>query len=56
MLFPHKRVGENIVFPLRMHNVAQAQQKERLGWVVGLGLAGGLAGIVSGVMGLVYYT
>ncbi len=36
LLFPHKRVGENIVFPLRMHNVAQAKQKERLGWVVEL--------------------
>ncbi len=36
LLFPHKRVGENIVFPLRMHNAARAQQQERLNWVVDL--------------------
>ena len=30
LLFPHKRVGENVVFPLRMQGASKAQQEERL--------------------------
>ncbi len=36
LLFPHKTVAENIVFPLRMQGRAKAKQAEQLGWVVGL--------------------
>ncbi len=36
MLFPHKRVGENIVFPLRMQGVSRGEQDERLKWAVDL--------------------
>ncbi|MEQ1576469.1 MAG: ABC transporter ATP-binding protein, partial [Hyphomicrobium sp.] len=32
LLFPHKTVAENIVFPLRMQNIAKAQRDERLSW------------------------
>ncbi len=36
LLFPHKTVGENVVFPLRMQGVAKDQQKERLDWALKL--------------------
>ena len=36
LLFPHKRVGENIVFPLRMQNLPKAERHERLRWVMDL--------------------
>ncbi len=36
LLFPHKTVAENIVFPLRMQNIAKAQRDERLGWAIHL--------------------
>ena len=36
MLFPHKRVGENIVFPLRMQGLSRGEQDERLRWAVDL--------------------
>ncbi len=36
MLFPHKRVGENITFPLRMQGLPRSEQDERLKWVVEL--------------------
>ncbi len=34
LLFPHKTVGENIVFPLKMQGVGKAAQAERLSWIV----------------------
>jgi putative spermidine/putrescine transport system ATP-binding protein len=36
LLFPHKTVAENIIFPLRMKRVNKAEQAERLTWVLGL--------------------
>ena len=36
MLFPHKRVGENIIFPLRMQRVSRAEQDSRLKWAMDL--------------------
>jgi putative spermidine/putrescine transport system ATP-binding protein/spermidine/putrescine transport system ATP-binding protein len=36
LLFPHKTVAENIVFPLRMKRVAKADQRERLAWALRL--------------------
>jgi ABC-type Fe3+/spermidine/putrescine transport system ATPase subunit len=36
LLFPHKRVGENIVFPLRMQGLARGERDERLKWALGL--------------------
>ena len=36
LLFPHKTVAENIVFPLRMQNLPRAQRDEQLAWVLGL--------------------
>ena len=36
LLFPHKTVAENIVFPLRMQRVAKAERDERLGWAMQL--------------------
>ena len=36
LLFPHKTVAENIVFPLRMQRVAKPERDERLAWVVKL--------------------
>jgi putative spermidine/putrescine transport system ATP-binding protein/spermidine/putrescine transport system ATP-binding protein len=32
LLFPHKTVDENIVFPLRMKRVSKGEQRERLAW------------------------
>jgi putative spermidine/putrescine transport system ATP-binding protein/spermidine/putrescine transport system ATP-binding protein len=36
LLFPHKTVAENIVFPLRMKRVPKPEQRERLGWALRL--------------------
>jgi putative spermidine/putrescine transport system ATP-binding protein/spermidine/putrescine transport system ATP-binding protein len=36
LLFPHKTVAENIVFPLRMQNLPKARRDEQLAWVTGL--------------------
>ena len=36
LLFPHRTVAENIVFPLRMQRRARAEQAEQLGWVLDL--------------------
>ncbi len=36
LLFPHKTVAENIVFPLRMQNIAKAQRDDRLSWAIHL--------------------
>ena len=36
LLFPHKTVGENIGFPLKMQGLPVEKQKEQLGWVVSL--------------------
>src|SRR5690606_1439381 len=36
LLFPHKTVAENVIFPLRMQGVDKAKQAERLKWALGL--------------------
>lgn len=36
LLFPHKTVGENIAFPLKMQKMAINRQKEQLAWVLDL--------------------
>ena len=36
LLFPHRTVSENIVFPLRMQGAAELTQLEQLEWVVNL--------------------
>ena len=36
LLFPHKTVAENIVFPLRMQRVGRAKRDERLAWIIKL--------------------
>ena len=36
LLFPHKKVAENIVFPLRMQGASKGEQGERLNWVMDL--------------------
>ena len=36
LLFPHKTVAENIVFPLRMQRTGRAERDERLAWVTQL--------------------
>ena len=36
LLFPHKTVAENIVFPLRMQNISKARRDEQLAWAMGL--------------------
>ncbi|HTN98630.1 MAG TPA: ABC transporter ATP-binding protein [Nordella sp.] len=43
LLFPHKTVAENIVFPLRMQKVARAERDERLLWTIKLLRLEGLA-------------
>jgi ABC-type Fe3+/spermidine/putrescine transport system ATPase subunit len=43
LLFPHKRVGENIVFPLRMQGLARGIQDEQLKWALDLMRLDGLA-------------
>lgn len=36
LLFPHKTVAENIIFPLRMQHIGKAECSERLAWALGL--------------------
>jgi putative spermidine/putrescine transport system ATP-binding protein/spermidine/putrescine transport system ATP-binding protein len=36
LLFPHKTVAENIIFPLRMQGASAAEKAENLSWVTGL--------------------
>ena len=36
LLFPHRTVAENIVFPLRMQGLPKARRDEQLAWVMGL--------------------
>jgi len=36
LLFPHKTVGENIVFPLKMQGIGKAEQAKRLAWIAGM--------------------
>ncbi|RUA02570.1 MAG: ABC transporter ATP-binding protein [Deltaproteobacteria bacterium] len=36
LLFPHKTVGENIAFPLKMQGMPADKKKEQLDWVVSL--------------------
>ncbi len=36
LLFPHKTVAENIVFPLRMQRIGRAERDERLSWAIQL--------------------
>ncbi len=36
LLFPHKKVGENVIFPLRMQGRSKAEQAERLDWALSL--------------------
>ncbi|HEX2529553.1 MAG TPA: ABC transporter ATP-binding protein [Geminicoccus sp.] len=43
LLFPHKTVGENVVFPLRMQGVPKDRQRERLDWALKLLRLEGLA-------------
>lgn len=44
LLFPHKTVAENIVFPLRMQNRSKTHRDEQLAWVMGLLRLEGLEG------------
>jgi ABC-type Fe3+/spermidine/putrescine transport system ATPase subunit len=43
LLFPHKTVAENIVFPLRMQRVEKRERDDRLQWVIKLLRLEGLA-------------
>jgi ABC-type Fe3+/spermidine/putrescine transport system ATPase subunit len=43
LLFPHKTVAENIVFPLRMQRIARPERDERLLWAIKLLRLEGLA-------------
>jgi putative spermidine/putrescine transport system ATP-binding protein/spermidine/putrescine transport system ATP-binding protein len=36
LLFPHKTVSENIVFPLRMQRIARPEREKRLTWAMAL--------------------
>ena len=36
LLFPHKKVGDNIIFPLRMQGIDKAERDERLKWALDL--------------------
>ncbi len=36
LLFPHKKVAENIIFPLRMQGASKGEQAERLKWALDL--------------------
>jgi putative spermidine/putrescine transport system ATP-binding protein/spermidine/putrescine transport system ATP-binding protein len=36
LLFPHKTVAENVIFPLRMQGASKADQAERLKWALDL--------------------
>jgi len=42
LLFPHKTVAENVIFPLRMQGASRSDQDERLKWALGLLRLGGL--------------
>jgi ABC-type Fe3+/spermidine/putrescine transport system ATPase subunit len=42
LLFPHKTVAENIVFPLRMQGASAEEKTKSLAWVTGLVRLGGL--------------
>ena len=44
LLFPHRTVAENVVFPLRMQGVDKAAQQDRLDWALRLLRLEGLAG------------
>jgi ABC-type Fe3+/spermidine/putrescine transport system ATPase subunit len=44
LLFPHKTVAENIVFPLRMQRVDKPKRDERLAWIIKLMHLDGLEG------------
>ncbi len=44
LLFPHKTVAENIIFPLRMQKAPLARRNEQLQWVVALLRLEGLEG------------
>jgi putative spermidine/putrescine transport system ATP-binding protein/spermidine/putrescine transport system ATP-binding protein len=44
LLFPHKTVAENIIFPLRMQRASRSECEERLAWVVKLLRLDGLGG------------
>jgi ABC-type Fe3+/spermidine/putrescine transport system ATPase subunit len=44
LLFPHKTVAENIVFPLRMQNLPKVHRDEQLAWVMALLRLQGLEG------------
>lgn len=44
LLFPHRTVAENILFPLRMQRVAVAERRRALDWVLGLVRLQGLEG------------
>jgi putative spermidine/putrescine transport system ATP-binding protein/spermidine/putrescine transport system ATP-binding protein len=44
LLFPHKTVAENIVFPLRMQNAPKPRRDEQLQWVMALLRLEGLEG------------
>ncbi|MBN8629677.1 MAG: ABC transporter ATP-binding protein [Rhodobacterales bacterium] len=36
LLFPHKKVRDNIIFPLRMQGVGKSERDDRLKWALGL--------------------
>jgi putative spermidine/putrescine transport system ATP-binding protein len=36
LLFPHRTVAENVLFPLRMQRVGRAEQEQQLAWVLDL--------------------
>ncbi|MGH6885323.1 MAG: ABC transporter ATP-binding protein, partial [Geminicoccales bacterium] len=42
LLFPHRTVAENVIFPLRMQGRSRAEQDERLRWVLDLLRLGGV--------------
>ncbi len=44
LLFPHKTVAENIIFPLRMQKMGKAEQAAQLGWILDLLHLQGLEG------------
>ncbi|MGE3832742.1 MAG: ABC transporter ATP-binding protein, partial [Parvibaculaceae bacterium] len=44
LLFPHKTVAENIIFPLRMQRASRSECEERLQWAVKLLRLDGLGG------------
>jgi len=44
LLFPHKTVAENIIFPLKMQKSSEAEKRENLKWVINLVHLEGLEG------------